>query len=91
MTNIANLTTEQIRQRAMRAVLREVGPAGLALLMAEGGPKCGDYTAERDPDASEFATLEELIEACKREGDPAKIRAELFGDETELAAPDAQA
>jgi len=90
MIDIANLAAEQIRQRALRAVVREVGHAGLAIFLAEGGPKSGDYTAERDPNCSEFETMEEFLDAIKREGDPAKIRAELFGDETDSTAPGAK-
>lgn len=60
----------EIKRAAMRAVMREVGVAGLVLFLRDRLPGSGDYVVDREKWLPEFDTDEEFLEALAREGQP---------------------
>lgn len=59
--NTTNLTAEELRRRGMEALLRELGPAGMARFLRQFEHGQGDYTQDRetwlgDPTVQELAS-----------------------------------
>ncbi len=48
MTEPRTLTLEQIRRKGLEALVRELGPAGMARFLQQFESGRGDYTAERE-------------------------------------------
>lgn len=47
MRSVRDMTPQQLRGAAFDAILRELGPIGLARFIRENGLGYGDYTRER--------------------------------------------
>lgn len=70
MIDIAAMTPAQIREAAIGAVLREVGPVGLVYLLRDGVAAGGDFLRDREKHLPKYDTLDDLLDAIAREGAP---------------------
>lgn len=55
------MTTAEIREAAIDAILRELGPVGLIRFMQERTPGSGDYVKDREAWRPKFDTMDELL------------------------------
>ncbi len=70
MMDIRNMSPAEVRRAAMRAVVREVGAAGLARLLTDESAGSGNYVTDRKQWLPEFSTNEEMMDTIAREGAP---------------------
>jgi hypothetical protein len=62
MKSVSDLTPQQLRAAAFDAILRELGPLGLARFVRENGLGSGDYTKERESWLPEDKSVREIAE-----------------------------
>ena len=67
MADIEQMTLEEIRDRGLAALMRELGPVGYVRFMQQFDRGNGDYTAEREKwlDAVSSDQLKSLISSKK--------------------------
>lgn len=70
MMDTRKMAPAEIRRAAMRAVIREVGAAGLARLLHDEIPGRGNYQTDREQWLPEFASIEEMMKLIEAEGAP---------------------
>lgn len=75
MIDTSRMTPAEVRRAALRAVVREVGAAGLVAVLGDARPGRGDYTAERREWLPEFASTSDMLDAVAREGAPSDLPA----------------
>ena len=62
MKSVSDLTPQQLRAAAFDAILRELGPLGLARFVRENGLGSGDYTKDREIWLPEDKSVREIAE-----------------------------
>ncbi len=62
MKPVSELTPQQLRAAAFDAILRELGPLGLARFVRENGLGSGDYTKDRENWLPEDKSVHEIAE-----------------------------
>lgn len=62
MRQISDMSPQQLRAAAFDAILRELGPLGLARFVRENGLGSGDYTRDRAQWLPKNRTARELVD-----------------------------
>ncbi len=65
MKSTIDMTLAEIREAAIGAILRELGPIGLARFMQQQSPGSGDYVKDREAWRPEFETTAEMKAAVR--------------------------
>ena len=70
--NIAKMSPEEIRAAGMRAIARDLGPAGLVRFLQQFETGSGDYSADRHEwlPTSNAAEISQRVRAARRPPDP---------------------
>jgi len=65
MKSTIDMTPAEIREAALRAIMRELGPVGLARFMQQQSNGSGDYVKDREAWRPEYESDEEMKAAVR--------------------------